>query len=217
MIRQVPGMFDVGLPGASVSYLREWLTVPVADAAFDALIKEVPYTQHRVRMFGRELPAPRLSAWVGDPGAAYCYSRVRHQPLPWTRTLQILRERLQEDLGCAFNSVLVNRYRGGADSMGWHADDETELGPDPVIASVSLGATRAMRFRSRSPAAIKQALALALEHGSLLLMAGQTQAHYQHAIDKTRAAVGERINLTFRLILGASGKGLQDAAQTRPA
>jgi len=215
MIKRMPGMVDLELPGASVSYLREWLSVSSADAVFGALLEEVPYTQHRVRMFGRELPAPRLSAWIGDPGAAYRYSRVRHEPLPWTRTLQCLRERLQDDLGCAFNSVLVNRYRGGADSMGWHADDETELGTDPVIASVSLGATRAMRFRARPPGSFRQSLPL--EHGSLLLMAGQTQARYQHAIDKTRAALGERINLTFRLILDTSSKRLRDATQTRLA
>lgn len=198
MIRHLSGMVDLGLPGASVSYRRVWLPAAVADAAFDALLQEVPYSQHRVRMFGREIPAPRLSAWIGDPGAAYRYSRVRHEPLPWTCTLQSLRERLQDDLGCAFNSVLVNRYRSGADSMGWHADNEAELGPAPVIASVSLGATRSIRFRSRSPEAIR--LSLALEHGSLLVMAGQTQALYQHAIDKTRTPMAERINLTFRLI-----------------
>ena len=191
-------MIDLELPGASVGYRRDWLTAADADAALDALMQEVPYTQHRVRMFGREIPAPRLSAWIGDPGAAYRYSRVRHEPLPWTCTLQSLRERLQDDLGCAFNSVLVNRYRSGADSMGWHADDEAELGPAPVIASVSLGATRSIRFRSRSPEAIR--LSLALEHGSLLVMAGQTQALYQHAVDKTRTPMAERINLTFRLI-----------------
>ncbi|MEZ5466809.1 MAG: alpha-ketoglutarate-dependent dioxygenase AlkB [Lysobacterales bacterium] len=198
MIRHLSGMVDLGLPGASVSYRRVWLPAAVADSAFDALLQEVPYSQHRVRMFGREIPAPRLSAWIGDPGAAYRYSRVRHEPLPWTCTLQSLRVRLQDDLGCTFNSVLVNRYRSGADSMGWHADDEAELGPEPVIASVSLGATRAMRFRARAPASIRHSLAL--EHGSLLVMAGQTQALYQHAIDKTRTPMAERINLTFRLI-----------------
>ncbi len=211
MVKQLPGMFAVALPGASVGYLPDWLRAPDAEAAFDALMSEVPFSQHRVRMFGRELPAPRLSAWIGDPGAAYRYSRVRHEPLPWTPTLQALRERLQEDLGCAFNSVLVNRYRSGADSMGWHADDEAELGAEPVIASVSLGATRSMRFRSRTPNPIRQSLAL--EHGSLLLMAGQTQALYQHAVDKTRAPVAERINLTFRLIGPVSGERLADAAQ----
>ncbi|MGE4070058.1 MAG: alpha-ketoglutarate-dependent dioxygenase AlkB [Lysobacterales bacterium] len=204
-------MVDIALPGAKVGYLSGWLTAFSADGALNALLTEVPFSQHRVRMFGRELPAPRLSAWIGDPGAAYRYSRVRHEPLPWTPTLQALRERLQEDLGCAFNSVLVNRYRSGADSMGWHADDEAELGAEPVIASVSLGATRSMRFRSRTLDPIR--LSLPLEHGSLLLMAGQTQALYQHAVDKTRAPVAERINLTFRLIRPVSGDRPQDAAQ----
>ena len=104
---------------------------------------------------------------------------------------------MQAESGIDFNSVLANRYRDGRDSMGWHADDEAELGVEPVIASISLGATRQMRFRSRTAGA-RGSVALALEHGSLLWMAGGTQQHYQHAISKTRATVGERINLTFR-------------------
>jgi alkylated DNA repair dioxygenase AlkB len=186
------------LPGAEVSYIEHWLDPAAALGALSALLWEVPYTQHRVRMFGRELPAPRLSAWIGDAGASYVYSRVRHQPLAWTPTLSGLRVRLESELGLRFNSVLVNRYRDGRDSMGWHADDEPELGPAPVIASISLGATRRMRFRSRLPP--RTGCAIDLASGSLLLMAGRTQQVYQHAVDKTSAALGERINLTYRQI-----------------
>jgi alkylated DNA repair dioxygenase AlkB len=188
----------LALPGAEVRYIEGWLGPEQALTAMQALRTEVPFTQHRVRMFGRELLAPRLSAWVGDPGASYTYSRVRHEPLPWTPTLAGLRDRLDSELSLRFNSVLVNCYRDGRDSMGWHADDEPELGDEPLIASISLGAERSMRFRSRGEDRVTVALSLA--PGSLLLMAGRTQQLYQHAIDKTRAAVGERINLTYRWV-----------------
>ena len=193
----------IALQDADVRYQRHWLAPSTADALMSALVKEIPWSQHRVRIFGRDLPSPRLSAWMGDPDASYTYSRVRHDPLPWTSTLVLLRRQLNAESGIDFNSVLANRYRDGRDSMGWHADDEPELGPDPVIASISLGATRQMRFRSRAAVA-PGSIALALEHGSLLWMAGGTQRHYQHAISKTRASVGERVNLTFRVLLAKS-------------
>jgi alkylated DNA repair dioxygenase AlkB len=192
------GMENIDLPGARLSHAREWLVAADAERVLAALIREVPFTQHQVRMFGRDIPAPRLSAWIGDPGTAYSYSRVRHQPLPWTATLQALRDRLQREFAYPFNSVLVNRYRDGRDSMGMHADDEPELGAEPLIASISLGATRCMRFRQRNGG--KSSLAIELHSGSLLLMAGTTQQNYMHEIAKTRKPTGERINLTFRRI-----------------
>jgi alkylated DNA repair dioxygenase AlkB len=186
------------LAGADVVYRPDWLTRADADACLARLLLEVPYSQHRVRLFGREHPSPRLSAWIGDADALYRYSGVRHEPLPWTPTTSALREQLRERDNIDTNSVLVNRYRDGADSMGWHADDEAELGPEPVIASISLGAPRVFRFRAR--VAGGESLAIELEHGSLLLMRGNTQALYRHALPKTRKAIGERINLTFRSI-----------------
>ena len=189
----------IALADADVRYQPDWLPEAAADVLLRALIDEIRWTQHHVRIFGRELPSPRLSAWIGDPGASYTYSRVRHEPLPWTPTLALLRSRLHVEFGTDFNSVLANRYRDGSDSMGWHADDEPELGAEPVIASVSLGATRQMRFRRRRGDG-SAPVAVALEHGSLLWMAGRTQQFYQHAIHKTRTEVGERINLTFRVL-----------------
>ncbi len=198
----------LALPGAEVRYIEGWLDPDQARTAMQGLRTEVLLTQHRVRMFGRELLAPRLSAWVGDPGASYTYSRVRHEPLAWTPTLAALRDRLDSEFSVRFNSVLVNCYRDGRDSMGWHADDEPELGAEPLIASISLGAERVMRFRSRGENRATHTLNLAA--GSLLLMAGRTQQLYQHAIDKTRAAVGERINLTYRLVQrGATSRRLR--------
>lgn len=192
------GFERIALPGALVLYRSGWIPVAETGALMQRLAREIPWTQHRVRMFGRELPSPRLSAWIGDADAVYTYSRVRHQPAPWTPALAQLRERLQSELKAPFNSVLANRYRDGRDSMGWHADDEPELGREPLIASISLGAVRRMRFRARDRSA---GGAVDLADGSLLLMGGRTQALYQHAIGKTRAATGERINLTFRWIL----------------
>jgi len=151
-----------------------------------------------VPIFGREIPAPRLSCWIGDPGAAYTYSRVRFEPRPWTPALARVRQRIEQALDARFNSVLANRYASGADSMGWHADDEPELGPRPVIASLSLGATRRFVLRPRSGGAKVE---LPLTHGSLLVMAGDTQANWQHALPRMAGAAGLRINLTFRRIV----------------
>jgi alkylated DNA repair dioxygenase AlkB len=142
---------------------------------------------------------PRLVAWHGDPGTAYTYSGTLHEPLPWTPVLQSIRDRVQGLTGHSFNSVLLNRYRDGRDGMGWHADDERELGRDPVIASVSLGATRRFKLRHRR---LREAVAtIGLAHGDLLLMAGPTQHAYVHAVPKTTRPVDERVNLTFRLLL----------------
>lgn len=187
------------LPQARVRLARGWLAPAEAGALHARLLREVPWEVHRVRLFGRELPSPRLSCWIGDAGAVYRYSGSRFEPHPWLPELAALRDRLQAELGRPFNSVLANRYRGGADAMGWHSDDEPELGPEPVIASLSLGATRRFLLRHRRDPALR--LALDLEPGSLLLMEGPTQRHWRHALPRTARPVGERINLTFRHVL----------------
>ena len=184
--------------GGVVELFDAWLSREDADLAFTSLLAEVPWTQGTIVMFGRELREPRLSAWLGDEGAGYTYSGRRLVPAPWTKTTAALRDAASSVAGCAFNSVLVNRYRDGNDSMGFHADDEPELGPDPVIASVSLGAARRFVLRHRKDRA--SSLSLTLPHGSLLVMAGTTQRFHRHAVPKTRDA-GERLNLTFRRIL----------------
>lgn len=143
-----------------------------------------------------------MSCWIGDSGACYRYSGVRHEPVPWPEVLQPLRDRLIRETGIRFNSVLANLYRNGHDCMGWHSDDEPELGKQPVIASLSLGATRRFVFKHRREPARK--LALELPHGSLLVMHGDTQATWRHALPRTRKPVGPRINLTFRRILSAA-------------
>jgi len=163
-----------------------------------ALTREIAWTQHYLNLFGREVAAPRLSCWMGDADAAYTYSRTRFEPQPWTPTVAALRDDLRERLGVRFNSVLANLYRDGRDSMGWHSDDEPELGPRPLIASLSFGAARTFRLRSR--ATREAALSIELTHGSLLVMGGDTQALYQHALPKRARVTDPRINLTFRSI-----------------
>lgn len=187
------------LEDAQVRLARGWLAPAESTALMATLLREVPWEVHRIRLFGREVDSPRLSCWIGDAGAAYRYSGSRFEPRPWLPPLAALRERLQDQLGVPFNSVLANRYRSGADAMGWHSDDEPELGPEPLIASISLGATRRFVLRHRRDPALR--LALDLEPGSLLLMAGTTQRHWKHALPRTARPVGERINLTYRRIL----------------
>jgi alkylated DNA repair dioxygenase AlkB len=186
------------LPDGCVYRLSRFVADPEAACLFDTLSAELAWAPHRVRLFGREHPTPRLCAWYGDADARYAYSGQALVPLPWPPALARLRARVQAALGRPFNSVLCNLYRDGADSMGWHSDDEASLGPQPVIASLSLGATRrfAMRHRDRR----YPSLTLLLEHGDLLVMAGDTQQRWQHAVPRTRRPVAPRINLTFRTV-----------------
>jgi alkylated DNA repair dioxygenase AlkB len=188
-----------------VRYAPQWLALDEADALFERLLSEIPWERHRLRLFGREVDAPRLSCWIGDPGTTYVYSRSRFDPKPWTPSLLPLRERVEAYCGARFNSVLANLYRDGGDSMGWHSDDEPELGFQPVIASLSLGAERRFRFRRRASREERATpLGLVLAHGSRLCMAGDTQRCYQHDLPKRAAESGARINLTFRLIKTAA-------------
>lgn len=191
------------LTDAELAFDPQWLTAADAGALLAALREDVAWEVHRIRLFGREHPSPRLSCWIGDPDVAYRYSGTRFEPHPWPAVLGPIRARLAGELGIGFNSVLANCYRDGRDAMGWHSDNEAELGSAPVIASLSLGATRRFMLKHRDDPTRK--LAIELPHGSLLVMAGDTQRHYRHALPRTARPVGERINLTFRRILAASG------------
>jgi alkylated DNA repair dioxygenase AlkB len=169
-----------------------------ADAMFDELRHAVTWRQEEILIFGQRRLVPRLVAWHGDPGARYTYSGTDHEPEPWLAALERIRDRATALTGADFNAVLLNLYRDGRDGMGWHADDEPELGRDPVIASVSLGAERRFCLRHRRRKDHK--LDLSLPHGSLLCMGDATQHHWVHALPKTQRRVGERINLTFRRV-----------------
>jgi len=163
------------------------------------LLAEVPWRQESVTVYGKSHLQPRLIAWYGDPGTDYTYSGVHHAPLPWTPLLQQLRGAVRSRCDHTFNSVLLNCYRDGNDCMGLHADDEAELGPHPVIASLSLGAQRRMYFRSRCKPETPT-YSVDLPDSSLLVMSGETQRNWKHGIRRTARPCGPRVNLTFRQI-----------------
>ena len=195
------GWQPLALAGADLALWVDWLPRVEADALFAELLGTVAWETHVIRLFGREVASPRLSCWIGDPGASYVYSRTRFAPHPWPPALAALRPRLEQACGSSFDSVLANLYRDGNDAMGWHSDDEPELGPAPVIASISLGAPRRFLFRPRNAPRGPATLELELPHGSLLRMAGATQHLSQHALPRARRLQLPRINLTFRRIL----------------
>lgn len=187
---------------AELSFVADFLDSQRAADTMKALIAELAWHREELVMYGRRVTVPRLIAWYGDANAQYRYSGVDHQPLRWTETLTRLRDSVQAACQARFNSVLANRYRDGADAMGWHSDNEPELGPAPTIASLSLGASRRMRFRHRRRSHLPQGFDLPA--GSLLVMRGATQDNWQHCITRTAKPVGERLNLTFRLIRDAN-------------
>lgn len=186
--------------GGELLLAEQWLSPAEALRFEAALMREVPWQQKTISMMGRQVMQPRLVAWFGDPGAVYTYSGTRNDPLPWTPALAELRSRVEETAGHTFNSVLANLYRDGRDSMGFHADKEKELGENPVIASVSLGATRRFQLRYAGKKKGVPGRDIDLTGGSLLIMRGTTQHFWRHGVPKERGPVGPRINLTFRRI-----------------
>lgn len=171
-----------------------------ADALFRALCAETPWNDGSYSAAGRRFSLPRLQAWFSDPGAAYRYAGNLHNSHPWTPRLSELRERIAALTGIRFNAVLANLYRDGNDHVGWHADDEADLGPAPQIASLSLGATRAFHWRPK-PSTTGDAGQLALPAGTLLLMRAPFQQGWEHAVPAEPAVGAPRLNLTFRLVL----------------
>jgi alkylated DNA repair dioxygenase AlkB len=165
-----------------------------ADRAFRSLLDDVPWEERHIVLFGRRIPQPRLVAWAGE--VPYRYSGQTLEPRAWSGLLRQLLGRVCAHTGVPFNHVLLNRYRDGMDSMGFHADDEPELGAEPAVASLSLGVTRRFVLVSR-----RGRLVVPLEHGSLVVMRGQCQAEYRHGIPKDSAVTAERVSLTFRRIL----------------
>jgi alkylated DNA repair dioxygenase AlkB len=195
----------VQLVDGDAGLIADFIPRPQSDAYFAALLDLVDWEQHLIRIHGREIASPRLSAWYGDPDAHYSYSGLSLEPRPWLPVIADLKARVETACGAPFNSVLLNLYRDGVDSMGWHSDDEHELGERPVIASLSLGATRRFRLRHRRRKELEP-VAIDLESGSLLIMKGDTQRFWKHQIAKTRRVVEARVNLTFRNIRQSSSK-----------
>jgi alkylated DNA repair dioxygenase AlkB len=182
------------------SYFSSFFTEIQSERYFLALEKEVPWKQEPIKMFGKEVMQPRLTAWYGDSGKGYSYSGITMQPNPWNSTLIQIKEKIEKSSGVKFNSALLNFYRDENDSMGWHRDNEKELGENPSIGSVSFGATRTINFRHYFDKTLKTSIDLT--DGSFFLMQGETQRYWQHSISKKTYPIGPRINLTFRTILG---------------
>jgi alkylated DNA repair dioxygenase AlkB len=171
-----------------------------SDLLLTKLNSSLAWQEEDIFIYGKRCKVPRLMCWYGDPGACYRYSGVVHQPLPWTDELLPINEKVQSFTQSSFNSVLANLYRNGRDSMGCHADDEKELGPNPVIASLSLGDERLFKLHHKKR---KETLDIILCHGDLLVMAGTLQHNWVHSLPKTPKLKGPRINLTFRKILAS--------------
>ena len=188
----------IQLPDADL-LLYQRLDLGDERALLRQLMDDTDWRQEYIAIFGKTYPQPRLVAWHGDAGACYTYSGLRHEPLPWTATLAWLRDRVQALSGHTYNSVLLNYYRDGRDSMGLHADDEPELGEHPVIASLSLGEERTLYFKHRTRRDFS-IFNLPLPATSLLIMAGCTQANWKHGMRKLTRDCGPRINLTFRRV-----------------
>ena len=179
--------------------IKKFYRLPESDHLFATLQSGLAWQEEAIFIFGKWVKVPRMICWYGDPEANYRYSGVNHQPRPWTTELQSIRKKVEPQGRCAFNSVLANLYRDGNDSMGCHADDEKELGLNPVIASLSLGDERLFKLHHKKR---KEILDIILGHGDLLVMAGSLQNHWMHSVPKTKNIKTPRINLTFRKILG---------------
>lgn len=186
------------LPNLNLLFYKRFLSANEATVFFEELITKTNWRQDSIKMYNKYVYLPRLTAWFGDNGTNYKYSGINMNPTPWTPILDLLKTRVQKIANCQFNSVLLNYYRTGNDSVGWHQDNEPELGKNPTIASISLGATRLFQLKHLDIETHK--LNITLPSGSLLLMTGETQHFWKHQIPKTNKEVSPRINLTFRYI-----------------
>ncbi len=189
----------IDLPESDILYYPGFLDSGAATALFATLRRETPWQQDDIRVFGKTYPQPRLTALYGYDGKPYSYSNITMIPHPFTEDLLRLKKKIEQLIpDTSFTTCLLNLYRDGKDSNGWHADDETELGKNPVIASVTLGEERPFHFKHKEDPSLKHKMIL--ENGSLLIMKGNTQHRWLHQVPKTSRKIGERINLTFRVI-----------------
>ena len=189
---------NLDLPNSEIIYYPRFFDKKEADVVFKKLIKEIPWQQDEIMVYGKTHLQPRLTALFGNEGKPYSYSNIKMQPHPWNPLLQKIKSKVENVSDANFSTVLLNLYRDGKDSNGWHSDNEKELGINPIIASVSLGTERVFQLKHNTISGLKQNIVL--EHGSLLLMKGTTQHFWKHQIPKTAKTIGVRINLTFRII-----------------
>ncbi|MGY5850313.1 alpha-ketoglutarate-dependent dioxygenase AlkB family protein [Salegentibacter sp. F14] len=189
-------IFD--LKDARLRYLPEFFAPEMANYYYESLQESIPWKQDSIKLFGKEHPQPRLSAFFADPDVNYAYSGLKLKPKEFSKEILEIKKNVETFCKCTFNSCLANFYRTGQDSMGWHSDDERELGKNPVIASVSFGAERIFHLKNKHDKNLKQQILLG--HGSLLIMEGATQHHWKHQLPKTKKNLAPRLNLTFRKI-----------------
>ncbi len=189
----------IAIQDGELKLYHHWIAPKEARAAFEALSQQLAWEQSVIQVYGKSVVIPRLNAWYGDPGCHYAYSGYQLPLNDWHSLLDRWRHRLLEELHLRVNSVLANFYRNGDDGVGWHSDDEPELGEDPTIASISLGAQRVFHLKHRFDPTIPT-VKLPLPEGSLLVMSGKLQRYWQHSLPKTKRIAESRINLTYRHI-----------------
>lgn len=192
------GSRSLKIQDGEVYHVHDFMDRTDADTLFIELINSIPWRSDKITVFGKTYDQPRLTAWFGEEGKSYSYSGITMEPIAFPGLLMKLKSKIELATTAKFNSCLANLYRDGKDSNGWHSDDEKELGTKPVIASVSFGEARYFHLRHKSDHSKKEKLLLT--SGSLLLMKGTTQNHWQHQVPKTKRKIGSRINLTFRYI-----------------
>lgn len=189
----------LNLPDAEFIYYPNFFSKEKADLFFEILLKETPWQHDEITIFGKKILQPRLTALYGNDGKSYGYSNIVMQPHPLNSTLTFIKDEIEQTIEEHFTTILLNLYRNEKDSNGWHADNEKELGRDPIIASLSLGEERVFQIKHNSNKEAKQSITL--QHGSLLVMKNGAQIHYKHQIPKASKTKKPRINLTFRKIL----------------
>jgi len=189
--------FDI--PDAKVTFYEKFFSSAKSDQLLDRLTDEIKWQQDEIKMFGKVHQVPRLTAYYGDPELSYTYSGIRMSPHPWNEDLLYIKSKIEDQANVSFTSVLLNLYRSGQDSMGWHQDNEKELGVNPTIASVSFGATRTFQMK-HIHRLDEPKVNIPLTGGSFLLMEGVTQHFWKHQIAKTKKVISPRINLTFRVV-----------------
>lgn len=189
----------LNLPDADFIYYPNFISKEKADLFFETLKKETPWQHDEITIFGKKILQPRLTALYGNEGKSYGYSNIVMHPHPFTSALTFLKEEIENEIQENFTTVLLNLYRNEKDSNGWHADNEKELGRDPVIASLSFGEERNFQIKHNTKKEAKQSLIL--QHGSLLVMKNGAQINYKHQIPKATKPKNPRINLTFRKII----------------
>ena len=189
---------NLNLKGAEIIYYPNFFNMNVANNYFKRLLNNIEWQQDTITLFGKTHLQPRLTAFYANNKNTYKYSNIVMNPHRFKKDLLNIKKTIESELNTEFTSCLANLYRDGNDGMGWHADNEKELGKNPIIASISFGAERNFHLKHKTNKNLKTKLVL--QHGSLLLMQGETQSNWLHQLPKTKKTIGNRINLTFRII-----------------